>query len=68
MGAYIQWLLEGFKAGLDRETIMADAAQRYCEIWGKDKVTEVSGGLGGTSAPNLNQWATTLSPVEHRQV
>lgn len=42
MGTYIQWLLEGFKAGLDRETIMADAAQRYCEAWGKDKVTEFS--------------------------
>jgi hypothetical protein len=44
MGTYIQWLIEGFKAGLDRETVMADAAERYCEIWGKDKVTQVNSG------------------------
>jgi hypothetical protein len=52
MGTYIQWLIEGFKAGLDRETVMADAAERYCEIWGKDKVAEVNGncmdGISGT--------------------
>jgi hypothetical protein len=55
MGTYIQWLIEGFKAGLDRETVMADAAERYCEIWGKDKVTEVRGGLGCTSAPHSGE-------------
>jgi len=43
MGTYIQWLIEGFKAGLDRDTLMADAAERYCAIWGKDKVMEVKG-------------------------
>lgn len=42
MGTYIQWLIEGFKAGLDREIIMADAAERYCAMWGRDKVTEVN--------------------------
>lgn len=41
MGTYVQWLIEGFKAGLDRETVMADAAERYCKRWGWDKVTEV---------------------------
>jgi len=42
MGTYIHWLLEGFNAGLDREATMADAAQRYCDIWGNDKVTEMN--------------------------
>ncbi len=42
MGTYLKWLIDGFKAGLDRETVMADAAERYCAIWGRDKVTEVN--------------------------
>jgi hypothetical protein len=41
MGTYLQWLLEGFKAGLSRETVMADAAQRYRSRWGGDKVCEI---------------------------
>ena len=43
MGTYIQWLIEGFQAGLDRDAVMADAAMRYCDIWGSDKITEVNG-------------------------
>jgi len=42
MGTYIQWLIDGFKAGLDRETVMADATERYCATWGRDKITEVN--------------------------
>lgn len=42
MGTYIQWLIEGFKAGRNRETVMADAAERYCAAWGRDKITEVN--------------------------
>ena len=42
MGTYLHWLLEGFQAGLARETIMADAATRYAARWGKDKVTHVN--------------------------
>jgi hypothetical protein len=42
MGTYIQWLLQGFEAGLDRETVMANAAERYCGIWGTDKITQVN--------------------------
>ncbi len=38
MGTYLEWLIEGFKAGLPRETVLADAAQRYGKIWGKDKI------------------------------
>jgi len=41
MGTYLQWLLEGFDAGLRRDTVMADAAERYTQRWGKDKVTRV---------------------------
>jgi hypothetical protein len=41
MGTYLKWLLDGFKAGLDRDTVMADAAERYCKIWGRDKITEI---------------------------
>src|SRR5262249_11979274 len=38
MGQYLQWLLDGLKQGLDREEAMADAAERYCDVWGVDKV------------------------------
>jgi len=41
IGTYLMWLLDGFKAGLPRETVLADAADRYCQIWGRDKVSEV---------------------------
>lgn len=43
MGTYLNWLLEGFNSGLDRETVMADAAERYGKAWGYDKVTEING-------------------------
>ncbi|MBI3616077.1 MAG: hypothetical protein HY211_06140 [Candidatus Omnitrophica bacterium] len=43
IGMYLSWLLEGFKAGLSRETVMADAANRYAQRWGRDKVTQVDG-------------------------
>ena len=38
MGTYLNWLVQGFEDGLDRETIMADAADRYAKEWGSDKV------------------------------
>jgi hypothetical protein len=41
IGAYLKWLLGGFKAGLSRDTVMADAAERYTKRWGKDKITAV---------------------------
>jgi hypothetical protein len=41
MGIYLQWLLEGFKAGLSRETVMADAAERYAAQWGQDKILQI---------------------------
>ena len=45
MGTFIHNLLEGFQAGLGRETVMADTAERYCKMWGSDKITEVNSGL-----------------------
>jgi len=41
LGNYLHWLIEGLNRGLDRERVMADAATRYCELWGADKVREV---------------------------
>jgi len=45
MGTYLHWLIQGFKDGQDRETVLADAAERYCRQWGYDKVSEVNRGL-----------------------
>lgn len=45
MGEYVNWLLQGFKDGLDRETVMANAAERYCAEWGSDKVVSIQGDL-----------------------
>jgi hypothetical protein len=38
MGTYLNWLIQGFEEGIDREVIMADTADRYCKQWGSDKV------------------------------
>jgi len=38
IGTYLSWLLEGYDQGLDKETIMFNAAERYKEHWGEDKV------------------------------
>lgn len=52
VGTYIQWLLDGFRSGLGRETVMADAAQRYAESWGKDKVQSVNMPIDAGGPPN----------------
>ena len=54
MGAYIQWLIEGFRDGHNRDKVMADAAQRYCSIWGNDKVTQILPKLTIESSPEPN--------------
>jgi len=41
IGTYLEWIIDGFKNGLTRDTILADAAGRYCKKWGNDKVVEV---------------------------
>ena len=38
MGTYLQCLIEDFENNLDREVIMANAAERYKKQWGADKV------------------------------
>ncbi len=38
MGTYLKWLLDGLNDGLSRETVLADAAERYTKLWGNDKV------------------------------
>lgn len=63
VGTYLQWLLEGFKAGLDRDAVLADAAERYCRRWGSDKITAVRGSFGHTeteapSSPRLPRSGT----------
>ena len=40
MATYMKWLLEGFEQGLSREDVMAQACERFRNIWGKDKVHE----------------------------
>ena len=38
MGNYLNWLIQGFEQGLDKDVIMSDAAERYAKEWGNDKV------------------------------
>ena len=35
MGTYLQWLIEGFENNIDREVIMANAAERYKKTMGR---------------------------------
>ncbi|MHB8110093.1 MAG: hypothetical protein ACYDHW_08680 [Syntrophorhabdaceae bacterium] len=41
IGTYLKWLLDGFKAGEERDNILAQAAERYCRQWGYDKISTV---------------------------
>lgn len=41
MGTYIQWMLEGLRSGMDRDTVLANTAERYRVQWGHDKITHV---------------------------
>ncbi|MBI2870171.1 MAG: hypothetical protein HYY14_00500 [Candidatus Omnitrophica bacterium] len=38
MGTYLYWVLEGLRLGSARETVLADAAERYAAVWGRDKI------------------------------
>jgi hypothetical protein len=35
---YIGWILDGFRSGLGRKTVLADAASKYAKLWGSDKI------------------------------
>ncbi len=41
MGTYLDWLLDGLKAGGSRTDVLADAAERYVSMWGEQHVIEV---------------------------
>jgi len=41
MGSYLQWLIDGFDRGQDRGEILGEAANRYRESWGEDKVIQI---------------------------
>lgn len=41
VGTYLKWLLDGLKAGRNRDSIMAEAAEKYCRQWGYDKVSTI---------------------------
>ena len=41
IGTYLHWLIQGFEKGMEREEIMADAAERYKKQWGADKVLSI---------------------------
>jgi hypothetical protein len=38
IGTYLHWLIQGYEKGLDRDSIMANAAEMYSDTWGKDKI------------------------------
>lgn len=42
MGTYLKWMIEDFKAGCDRKTVMTNAAERYCKRWGQDKIVSIN--------------------------
>lgn len=42
MGTYLKWLLDGLNSGLQRDKVLADAAERYAKAWGKDKIAVAS--------------------------
>lgn len=42
MTTYLSWLIEGLKQGLNRDTVMADAAELYAKKWDYDKVVYMS--------------------------
>jgi len=38
MNTYLNWLLEGFKRGLEKDNVLRVTADRYAARWGEDKV------------------------------
>jgi hypothetical protein len=73
MGTYLHWLMEGFEAGSGRDTVMADAAERYTARWGSDKVNQVNGGWHPGEIYASNPISTKLldlsrSPAGHQDL
>ena len=42
MGTYLNWLIQGYEQGLEKEVVMKNAAEKYRKQWGDDKVIEHS--------------------------
>jgi hypothetical protein len=40
-GTYLKYLMDGFNNGLDRKIILANAAEKYANKWGHDKIISV---------------------------
>ncbi len=45
MGTYLEWVRDGLKANLDRDIVLADVAERYAKMWGKDKILAINTSL-----------------------
>lgn len=51
IGTYLNQLIQGFQVGQDREEVMAQAAEHYCELWGSDKIVEITGSKNASKDP-----------------
>ena len=38
IGTYLNWLIQGYEQGLTKEVVLANAAEKYRDNWGSDKV------------------------------
>ncbi len=56
MGEYVRDLLTGLREGRSREDVLAEAAERYVQRWGQDKVW-----TGGRDAPKMTKGDTTCT-------
>jgi hypothetical protein len=41
MATFLNWVIRGYRDGRRRETVLADAAERYAAQWGADKISRV---------------------------
>lgn len=42
IGNYLSWVMDGLRAGDPRDQVLDEAAQRYAQMWGKDKVIAIN--------------------------
>lgn len=42
IGNYLSWVMDGLRAGHKRDQVLSEAAQRYAQMWGKDKVISIN--------------------------
>ncbi len=51
MGTYVQWLVEGFAAGLRRDAVLAQASERYAARWGREMILTLDGSPAASGRP-----------------